>query len=153
MRYQLKENMGRHILRKGSQRLDVYAGHIVDDSQWPIPFGMESDFEALDPEPEREPKLMFRLEAYPGGYFDVIHPVTGVAINTKKLRKVEAVALADTTVEAYDAQEAEKAAEADRLAAEEAEAARLASEEAEGAKPEIEKPDADKESSGEGPVQ
>jgi len=133
MRYRLKENKGRHVLRNGAQRLDVYPGHIVDDSQWKIPEGMKSDFVALDPISEPKPKLRFKLEHRGGAYFDVIHPVTGVAINSRRLHKAEAESIAGITVEEYDAKVLAEEAEAAVKAAEEAEKAEVESKTDEGA--------------------
>ena len=113
MRYQLKENQGRHILRNDGQRLSVQAGDIVDDAKWRIPDAMKTDFHALDPEPEKERKPGFKIVSSPGGYYDVIHPVTKMAINSKKLRKPEATALMGMTVEEYEAKVAKEAEEAE----------------------------------------
>lgn len=98
MRYQLKPNRGRHILRNGAKRLDVYPGQIVDTKDWPVPEGMKAHFLALDPEPApaSPPKsALLQIKQRPDHRtFDVLHPVTGKPINSRPLKKAEAEVLA-----------------------------------------------------------
>lgn len=108
MRFRMKPNTGKHSTVLNGQPVIVRAGEIIDCSKDDIGNAMDK-FEQLDPD-VLPPASQFKLVSVGGGYFDVIHPVTGAAINSKKLRKSEAESLAGMTVEEYDAKIAAEAA-------------------------------------------
>lgn len=115
MRFKMKPNTGKHRILNDGKDITVRAGEIVDCTKEEIGCAIDK-FEQLDPD-VLPPASRFKLESRGGGYFDVIHPVSGMPINSKALRKPEAETLAGFSVEEYDAKIAKEA--------EDAEAARL----------------------------
>jgi len=118
MRFKMKPNFGKHRFLKDGKVITVRAGETIDCGKEDIGCAIDK-FEQLDPD-VLPPASRFKLESRGGGYFDVIHPESGMAINSKALRKPEAETLAGFSVEEYDAKVAKEA--------EEAETARLATE-------------------------
>ena len=101
MRFRMKPGTGKHRILNDGKDITVRAGEIVDCSKEEIGAAMDK-FEQLDPD-VLPPPSRFKIISTAGGYYDVIHPVTETAINSKKLRKAEAESLAGMTVEEYDA--------------------------------------------------
>ena len=117
MRFRMKPGCGKHRITTDGRDITVRVGEIVNCSKEDIGAAMDK-FEQLDPD-VLPPPSRFKIVSSPGGFYDVIHPVNGIAINSKKLRKAEAEALAGMTVEEYDARIA-KEAETARLVEEKA---------------------------------
>ena len=100
MRFRMKPGCGKHRITTDGRDITVRVGEIVDCSKKDIGAAIDK-FEQLDPD-VIPPPSRFKIISIPGGYYDVIHPVTETAINSKKLRKAEAESLAGMTVEEYE---------------------------------------------------
>lgn len=109
MRFRMKPNTGKHRILRSGKDITVRAGEIIDCTKDDLGCAIDK-FDQLDADPLPSTSE-FKLVPLGTGHYDVIHPATGAAINSKKLRKTEAEALAGMTVEEYDAKEAAKIGE------------------------------------------
>jgi len=124
MKFRMKPGVGDHVIfPNGSPKIMKPGDEITCGA---AELGGAIDKFVVLEEDAPSPPSRFKIISTPGGYYDVIHPVNGIAINSKKLRKAEAEALAGMTVEEYDAKVAKEAEEAEAAKeAEEAEAAKM----------------------------
>ena len=119
MRFRMKPDVGEHSMILHGKQTIVKPGDTVNCEKADLGSALDK-FEQLDQ--DTAPVSKFKITQRPGSiwWFDVMHPVTGLAINSKGLRKPDAEALAGITLEEYDAKAAQEVADA--------EAARLAEE-------------------------
>lgn len=113
MKFQMKQGVGKHTMTLAGKDIILKPGDTVDCTAEQLG-GAIDKFEQIDS--EISPKSQFKIVSRAPGFYDVIHPITGAAINTKALRKADAEALAGQTVEEYDAKVAKEAAEAEEAA-------------------------------------
>lgn len=119
MKFRMNQNVGEHIMIANGKHRVIRPGDEITCAAADLR-GAIDKFEVLEADPQ-PPASRFTLKSLGHGFYNVIHPVTGAAVNSKKLSKAEAEALVGITVEEYDAKvakEAEDQTEAARLAAE-----------------------------------